>query len=52
VVRIPPLQPLVDSDLTCSAEISIAEESDKNDDHERRGKELASGKKERCREHQ
>jgi hypothetical protein len=42
----------LDGGLTCPAEISITEESDKNDDHERRGKELAPGKKERRREHQ
>ena len=38
--------------LTCPAEISITEESDKNDHHKRREKELAPGKKERRREHQ
>jgi hypothetical protein len=39
--------------LTCSAEIPVADESDKNDDHERREeKELTSGENERQREHQ
>jgi hypothetical protein len=37
--------------LTCSAKISIAEESDKDDGHERREKELAPRKKEQRRKY-
>ena len=38
--------------LTGSSEIPVAEESDKNDNHERREKELAPWDNERRREHQ